>query len=218
MLLLGDSLIRGIQQCKFAPNCYVNKQTIAGGTREISQYINHMQERNDYDYFVIHSGASDVGKLTANEIRTNMENCLVNLKYRWPNSTIAFSRLTYVPRDNSKNQLIDEINCHYESICTDLGVTFVDNKRVTYDNYGNLIEQVFYDEAHLNNKIVTKKLVTNIKHHLGLRGRNLESLPRNRRAFAHVPVGPQREQPENAEEGSITMINHYKLSTELQSI
>ena len=97
VLLLGDSIIRGIQQRKFAPNRYVNKQTIAGGTREISQYINHMQERNDYDYIVIHSGTNDVGKLTANEIiRTNMENCLVNLKHRWPNSTIATSGLTYV--------------------------------------------------------------------------------------------------------------------------
>ena len=136
-------MIRGIQQRKFAPNCYVNKQTIAGGTREISQYINHTQERNDYDYIVIHSGTSDVGKLTANEIRTNMENCLVNLKHKWLNSTIiiANSGLTYVPRDNSKNQLI-EINCHYESICTDLSVTFIDNKRVTCDNYGNLIEQI----------------------------------------------------------------------------
>ena len=116
VLLLGDSIIRGIQQRKFAPNRYVNKQTIAGGTREISQYINHMQERNDYDYIVIHSGTNDVGKLTANEIRTNMENCLVNLKHKWPNSTIAISGMNYVPRDNNKNQLIDEINCHYESI------------------------------------------------------------------------------------------------------
>ena len=73
VLLLGDSMIRGIQQRKFASNRYVNKQTFAGGTREISQYINHMQERNDYDYIVIHSGTNDVGKLTANKIRTNME-------------------------------------------------------------------------------------------------------------------------------------------------
>ena len=62
---------------------------------------------------------NDVGKLTENEIRTNMENCLVNLKHRCPNGTIA-------PRDNSKNQLIDEINCHYESICTGLGVTLIE--------------------------------------------------------------------------------------------
>ena len=48
-LLLGDSMIRGIQQRKFAQNRHVNKQTIAEGTRETSQYINHTQERNDYD-------------------------------------------------------------------------------------------------------------------------------------------------------------------------
>ena len=79
----------------------------------------------------------------SNEIRTNMENCLVNLKHRWSNSTIAISGLTFVPRDNSKTQLIDEINCHYESICTDLGVTFefIANKRVTCDNCGNLISK-----------------------------------------------------------------------------
>ena len=88
VLLLGDSMIRGIQQRRLAPNRYVNKQTIAVGTREISQHINHTHERNDYDYIVIHSGTNDVGKLTANEIRTNMENWLVNLKHKWLNSTI----------------------------------------------------------------------------------------------------------------------------------
>ena len=80
VLLLGDSMIRGIQQLKFSRNRDVNKQIIAGRTREVRQYINHMQERNDYDYIVIHSGTNDVGNLTANEIKINMENCLVNLK------------------------------------------------------------------------------------------------------------------------------------------
>ena len=75
-------MIRGIQQRKFARNRHVNKQIIAGRTREIRQYINHMQQRNDCDYIVIHSGTNDVGNLimTANEIKINMENCLVNLK------------------------------------------------------------------------------------------------------------------------------------------
>ena len=80
-----------------------------------------------------------------------------------------------------------------------LDVTFINNKRVTSDIYGNINEQVFYDDVHLNNRIGTRKLVTNIKHHLGLRGRNVESLPRtsntiiNRRNARSVegPAGPQ---------------------------
>ena len=118
---------------------------------------------------------------------------------------IKKQRYTYVPRDISKNHLIDEIDCHYDSICTELGVTFIDNKRVMCDNYRNLIEQLFYDDVHLNNKIGTKKLVTNVKYHLGLRGKNLKSLPRNRRGFARVPNGPQREQSYNERQRR----NHY---------
>ena len=178
VLLLGDSILRGIQQRKFMPNRYVNKQTITGGTRQMNQYIEHMQDRNDYDLIIIHTGTNDVDKLNANEITRNMESCITNLKARWPNARIALSGLTHVPREENRNKSIDEINCYYESLCENLDVTFINNKRVTSDIYGNINEQVFYDDVHLNNRIGTRKLVTNIKHHLGLRGRNVESLPR----------------------------------------
>ena len=178
VLLLGDSILRGIQQRKFMPNRYVNKQTITGGTRQMNQYIEHMQDRNDYDLIIIHTGTNDVDKLSANEITRNMESCITNLKTRWPNARIALSGLTHVPREENRNKSIDEINCYYESLCENLDVTFINNKRVTSDIYGNINEQVFYDDVHLNNRIGTRKLVTNIKHHLGLRGRNVESLPR----------------------------------------
>ena len=82
VLLLGDSILRGIQQRKFMPNRYVNKQTITGGTRQMNQYIEHMQDRNDYDLIVIHTGTNDVVKLSANEITRIMESCIMNLKTR----------------------------------------------------------------------------------------------------------------------------------------
>ena len=144
----------------------------------MNQYIEHMQDRNDYDLIIIHTGTNDVDKLSANEITRNMESCITNLKTRWPNARIALSGLTHVPREENRNKSIDEINCYYESLCENLDVTFINNKRVTSDIYGNINEQVFYDDVHLNNRIGTRKLVTNIKHHLGLRGRNVESLPR----------------------------------------
>ena len=196
VLLLGDSILRGIQQRKFAPNRYVNKQTVAGGTKEMKQYINNMEEKNDYDYIIIHTGTNDVGNLSTDEIVKNMENCLGKIKNRWPDARIGLSGLTYVPREEAKNMLIDEINCFYESICSKLDLIYIDNKRVTCDVYGNLNDQVFYDDVHLNNRIGTRKLVTNIKHHLGLRGRNFESRPtsldvrRNRREI-RVQAGPQ---------------------------
>ena len=86
------------------PNRYVNKQTITGGTREMNQYTKHMQDRNDYDLIVIHSGTNYVDKLNINEITRNMESCITNLKARWPNSRIALSGLTHVPRDENRNK------------------------------------------------------------------------------------------------------------------
>ena len=56
--------------------------------------------------------------------------------------------------------------------------------------------RVFSCKHPLNNRIGTRKLVANIKHHLGLRGRNFESRPtsldvrRNRREI-RVQAGPQ---------------------------
>lgn len=47
---------------------YLNKQTIGSGTREMNQYLNQMQKRNDFDYIIIHFGTNDAGKLCVNEV------------------------------------------------------------------------------------------------------------------------------------------------------
>lgn len=47
VLLLGDSINRGIQQHKFTRIYYLKKQTIGGETREMNQYLNQMQKRHD---------------------------------------------------------------------------------------------------------------------------------------------------------------------------
>ena len=72
----------------------------------MNQYIEHMQDRNDYDLIVIHTGTNDVDKLSANEITRNMESCIMNLKTRWPNARISLSGLTHVPREENKNKSI----------------------------------------------------------------------------------------------------------------
>ena len=119
----------------------------------MKQYINNMEEKNGYDYIVIHTGTNDVGNLSTDEIVKNMDNFLGKLKNRWPDARIGLSGLTYAPREEAKNTLIDEINCFYESICSKLDLIYIDNKRVTCDMYGHLNDQVFYDDVHLNNTI-----------------------------------------------------------------
>ena len=142
---------------------------------------------------------------TLDEIVKNMDNCLGKLKNRWPDARIGLSSLTYAPREEAKNTLIDEINCFYESICSKLDLIYIDNERSTCDMYGKLNDQVFYDDVHLNNRIGTRKLVTNIKHHLGLRGRNFER-------FESKPDGKL-----STMERVLGSVNHYKHLTSLQN-
>lgn len=68
MLLLGDSINRGIPQHKFTRIYYLKKQTIGGETREMNQYLNEMQKRHNYDYIITHFRTNDVGKLSLNKV------------------------------------------------------------------------------------------------------------------------------------------------------
>ena len=40
----------------------------------MKQHKDNMEEKNDYDYIVIHTGTNDVGNLSTDEIVKNMEN------------------------------------------------------------------------------------------------------------------------------------------------
>ena len=57
-----------------------------------------------------------------------MDNCLTKLRENWTSTRIVTLGLTYIPQDDSKNTLIDEINRVFESISIDLHVTFFANQ------------------------------------------------------------------------------------------
>ena len=98
----------------------------------------------------------------------------MNLKARSPNARIALSALTHVPQRRTRTSQLTKSIVINESSCENLDVTSINNNRVTSDICGNINELVFYDDVHLNDSIGTRKLVTNIKHHPGLQGRNVK--------------------------------------------
>ena len=80
ILMIGDSILRGIQQRKFCPQRFVNKQNVPGETREMKRHIEAMVDMNVYDHIIVHSGTNDVDKLRVNDIAMNMESCVITLK------------------------------------------------------------------------------------------------------------------------------------------
>lgn len=57
-----------------------------------------------------------------------MDNCVTKLSENWTSTGIVILALTYIPQDDSKNRLIDERNCVFESISIDLHMTFFANQ------------------------------------------------------------------------------------------
>ena len=57
-----------------------------------------------------------------------MDNCVTKLRENWTSTRIVILGLTYIPQDDSKNRLNDELNRVFESISIDLHVVFFANQ------------------------------------------------------------------------------------------
>ena len=68
ILMLTDSMLRGIQQKKLDRDKYINKQYIAGGTAEMLTYVKRMADNTEYKQVVIHEGTNDIHRKSQEEI------------------------------------------------------------------------------------------------------------------------------------------------------
>ena len=63
--MIGDSILRGIQQRKFCPQRFVNKQYVPGETREMKQHIEAMVDMNVFDHIIVNCLQSGVPSFTS---------------------------------------------------------------------------------------------------------------------------------------------------------
>ena len=173
ILMLSDSIFRGILQNRFAPGRYINKQVIKGGCNEMLKHLNIMSSEAGakFEYVILHTGTNDVGVTPTERICEGIEQIIKQCQRLWPESKIILSGLTYNLREHAKNDIIDVINSASERMCQNLpNVHYVDNRRVCLNNNGEIEPNVFYDDIHLNNQVGVRKLVSNMKSQIpGLR-------------------------------------------------
>ena len=172
ILILSDSIYRGIVQRKLAPRNYINKQYIPGGSEEMLRHIETMPGEEGtihYKDVIIHTATNDLEIKQKNEICQNIAATIAAAQEKWPGSRITISGLTY-RKDTKTNELINEINEQSKMTCNHFqNACFLDNRMVTTKPSGNIDYDAFYDNVHLNNRKGTKKLAANLKRHLGLK-------------------------------------------------
>ena len=175
ILILSDSMLRGIIQRKFAPNRYTNKQYVPGGTDEMISHIATMQDTTDYEFVVVHTGTNDIKNKSIDEITRNNQIIMDKIRAKWPNTTTVMSGIISHASDEHKNEVSSKINNNTSQLCMNdyqHNSIFVDNSSITTPRDGTIDQNAFYDEVHLNNRTGTKRLVSNLKEHMGLRGKN----------------------------------------------
>ena len=197
ILIIADSMARGIKQTLLSTECYVNKQVLNGG--KLPDAISHvasMEDVTNYKQVLIHLGTNDVKEKHKTTFLEEMQTLKSSIRSKWPNCKLIISGVIEHKTDREKNSLISELNRDLRDLCENTtNSSFCDNSRLTRRRDGSLNENVFFDDQHLNNLSGTRILAANFKDALGLRNKQKNGTPQ----FWHLPqnAGPRAREPYN---------------------
>ena len=180
ILILSDSMMKGIIVKKLSTKSYIRKEYVRGGTTEMINYIADFKDEKEYNQVVIHTGTNDIFKKSLDEINQNIEQIAQKCKVNWPNATLTLSGIIFHKYNNAKNDIIDAVNSVTQMLCKredSNNVNFMDNDHITTMKDGSIDKEAFYDNLHLNSNKGMRKLAANLKKNLGLQRRE----PRNDR-------------------------------------
>ena len=132
---------------------YINKQCITGAKIEDLQgLISKMKHTVAYSQIVIHVGTNNIFKTNETDIIDQIETLLESIKQKWPNANVIFSSIILHKTDSRKNAIINRINQEIKHLSNRLSFRFMDNTNVVTLPTGNIDNDAYFDNLHLNNK------------------------------------------------------------------
>ena len=103
ILILSDSMLKGIKEIKLLNKTYINKQCITGAKIEDLQgLISKMKDTIAYSQIVIHVGTNNIFKTNETDIIDEIETLLESIKQKWPNANVIFSSIILHKTDLEK--------------------------------------------------------------------------------------------------------------------
>ena len=161
-LLIGDSVIRGIDQRRMAPHSdFVQKICIPGATTlDIQRWLSSQSTAPNIKIILMHIGVNDcpAGPVSAEDWRELITLC----DKVFPNAAVTFSSLIPAKGRNNLNNAILPTNRNLQKACDMMGVSFIDN---TYDFIapsGAPKLAMYHDLTHPSSK-GTARLAANMK-------------------------------------------------------
>ena len=126
IVIIGDSVIKNVNPVKLSKR-RVQKYTYPGKTTpEINNELTKINIQLPPSHVIAHTGTNDVPVETTEKCISNMEELIMSVKQKFPNSKIGISGIT--PRQDIVLKLkIKEINEKVQALSSKHGVKFINN-------------------------------------------------------------------------------------------
>ena len=110
ILILGDSMIKGIKEHVLDRQTFIKKICITGAViKDFIQIITDMDDTTPYSKILIHLGTNDIRNDDESTIIKNLQYLISIIRSKWKNSTIIFFRNYFTQNrqwEKHKNQFI----------------------------------------------------------------------------------------------------------------
>ena len=126
IVIIGDSIIKNVNPVKLSKR-RVQKYTYPGKTTpEINNELTKINIQLPPSHVIVHTGTNDVPVETTEKCVSNMEELIMSVKQKFPNSKIGISGIT--PRQDIDLKLkIKEIDEKVQTLSSKHGVKFINN-------------------------------------------------------------------------------------------
>ena len=158
-LIIGDSIIQGINENKFHKNFGTKVVPLRGkGIIEVCEYLDQVIfKRGNPKNIIIHTGSNDINKLTIDEMENRFEELIEFVKNKFGASKIIISMVIDRFGNDEFKQKVQSFNTVLKDICKRLKVQYV------FHNDINKNQECYRDDnIHLSNA-GTSIFVKNLK-------------------------------------------------------
>ena len=170
ILILSDSMLKGIKETILSNKTYINKQYITGAKIEdLHNLISKMKDTVAYSQIVIHVGMNNIFKTNETDMIDEIETLLESIKQKWPYANVIFSSIILHKTDSRKNAIVNRINQEIKHLSNRLSFRLMDNTNVVTLSTGNIDNDAYSDNLHLNNQKGSRKLAKNLEIYLRLK-------------------------------------------------
>ena len=144
IVIIGDSIVKHIIPTKLSKK-KVHKFTYPGKTAsEINNKLNTIESNLTPSHVVVHAGTNNIPSQSVDECINDIEELIVGVKEKFPNSKIGISGIT-TRQDIDSTSKVNEVNEKIKAISLKHSVKFIDNSSLDETSLNS-------SKLHLNSK------------------------------------------------------------------